>query len=226
MLMGAARTKMAPTANSMDTLKYFALIPLLFALKSCGSGNTSPASLFEIQLEGKRTEFKQNETVGISLKNKRGKTIDAVTYTIDGKELQVNDDKITLDLSTLGNKSLKAQVKFEENAVEVSKKIKVLAENSPVLYTYEIINEYPHDIKAYTQGLEFHNDTLYESTGKKGAVLPTENCLPIGQGARTNRFGRSILWRGTYHYEQPNLPVNLAKQGRVYIWPGQFYKNE
>ena len=36
------------------------------------------------------------------------------------------------------------------------------------VYSYEIVNTFPHDKKAFTQGLEFHNDTLYETTGKKG----------------------------------------------------------
>lgn len=38
-------------------------------------------------------------------------------------------------------------------------------------YTYEIVNTYQHDPKAFTQGLVFHNGFLYESTGgsrKKG----------------------------------------------------------
>lgn len=37
--------------------------------------------------------------------------------------------------------------------------------NVPV-YTYEIVNTYRHDPKAFTQGLVFHNGFLYESTGE------------------------------------------------------------
>ena len=36
---------------------------------------------------------------------------------------------------------------------------------TPLSYTYEIINTYPHDKTAFTQGLEFYNGFLYESTG-------------------------------------------------------------
>jgi glutaminyl-peptide cyclotransferase len=32
-------------------------------------------------------------------------------------------------------------------------------------YTYEIVNTYPHDPKAFTQGLVYHNGFLYEGTG-------------------------------------------------------------
>src|SRR5688500_5859576 len=33
---------------------------------------------------------------------------------------------------------------------------------------YEVVNKYPHDPKAFTQGLIFHNGFLYESTGQEG----------------------------------------------------------
>mgnify|MGYP000067714567 CR=1 FL=1 len=39
---------------------------------------------------------------------------------------------------------------------------------TPTVYSYEIINVYPHDINAYTQGLEFYNGVLYESVGRYG----------------------------------------------------------
>jgi glutamine cyclotransferase len=37
------------------------------------------------------------------------------------------------------------------------------------VYGYEIVNTFPHDPKAFTQGLLFHNGYLYESTGQEGA---------------------------------------------------------
>lgn len=36
-------------------------------------------------------------------------------------------------------------------------------------YTYEVVNTYPHDPNAFTQGLVFHQGLLYESTGLNGA---------------------------------------------------------
>jgi glutaminyl-peptide cyclotransferase len=38
----------------------------------------------------------------------------------------------------------------------------------PKVYTFNIINEYPHDMTSYTQGLEFYKGELYESTGQHG----------------------------------------------------------
>ena len=123
-----------------------------------------------LKLNFRKTQkgFVQNENVAVVLKNKKEKTIDKVTYSIDGVELPVTDGKINLNVSHLGNKILKADIAYEESTAEISKNVKILAANPPKIYTYEIINEYPHDNRAYTQGLEFHNDTLYESTGKNG----------------------------------------------------------
>jgi len=36
-------------------------------------------------------------------------------------------------------------------------------------YSYEVINTYPHDPGAFTQGLVFHQGLLYESTGLNGS---------------------------------------------------------
>ena len=152
----------------MNIVKFFTLSSFLLFFLACGEGNTSATSLFDIQLEGNKKQFQQNESTAISINNKKEKMIDKVTYSIDGVQLPINDNKMTLNTSKLGNKTLKAVVEYEGTSVELSKKIKILAEHAPQVYTYEIVNEYPHDIKAYTQGLEFHNDTLYESTGKKG----------------------------------------------------------
>lgn len=37
--------------------------------------------------------------------------------------------------------------------------------NKPKVYTYEIVKTYPHDSKAFTQGLVYYNGFLYEGTG-------------------------------------------------------------
>ena len=44
----------------------------------------------------------------------------------------------------------------------------VFADTPPDIYTYRLLNSYPHDKNAYTQGLEFYKGMLYESTGQYG----------------------------------------------------------
>ncbi|GHT12880.1 glutaminyl-peptide cyclotransferase [Bacteroidia bacterium] len=53
--------------------------------------------------------------------------------------------------------------------------------NLPRQYTYNVVHAYPHDDRAYTQGLEFHNGTLYESTGVYGQSALRKVALETGR---------------------------------------------
>jgi glutaminyl-peptide cyclotransferase len=48
-------------------------------------------------------------------------------------------------------------------------------------FTYEVIKAYPHDPEAYTQGLVFHQDVLFESTGLNGRSSIRKVDLPTGK---------------------------------------------
>jgi len=149
-------------------VKLFSAFGFFLFFLGCGD-TTNPSKLFDIQLEGNKTKFQQNQEVGVSIKNKKDLDITRVSYFIDGKEILLTNGKLKLDMPTLGNKVLVANIGLEGQSVDLRKKIRLLASNPPEVYTYEIINAYPHDVSAYTQGLEFNNGVLYESTGKKGA---------------------------------------------------------
>ena len=151
----------------MNFIKFFVPVIITMLFLAC-EGDPKPKQLFEIELAGNTNEFSNQESVAVSIKNKKGKTIDKISYSIDGKVLEVKGDKLSLDITRLGQKELKAVIEYEGNTAEITKKIKVLSGTAPEIYTYEIVNEYPHDLNAFTQGLEFYNDTLYESTGSGG----------------------------------------------------------
>jgi len=148
----------------MNAIKILPIYALLFLFASCGAEKNTV--LFQINTKG--NQFQRNQKVNVSIANLEKKDIKNEVYSIDGKALTETGGQILLDVEKLGNKTLSAEVSHDDTSTYVTKVIKVLAEKVPELYTYEIINEYPHDNKAYTQGLEFHNDTLYEGTGQKG----------------------------------------------------------
>jgi len=152
----------------MKTLFISSIAFVIALLGSCGSSNSTTSDLFEIQLQDDKREFQQHDEVKISLKNKKNTSIETISYFIDGEPITLNNDVFTLDMQELGVKTIKAVINYDGEIGEITKEIRVLAKNSPEVYTYEIINEFPHDINAFTQGLEFYKDTLYESTGKKG----------------------------------------------------------
>ncbi|MFD0797536.1 glutaminyl-peptide cyclotransferase [Maribacter chungangensis] len=152
----------------MHHLKILYVLCFLAFVASCGSGNQKPSELFDITLEGNKTTLQHGDKLGVSIKNLSDKEIQNVTYKIDGTTLEPDGNKLQFNIQKLGNKKLTASITYDEKTVEIFKNIKVLAAKAPEIYTYTIINEFPHDNRAYTQGLEFYNDTLYEGTGKRG----------------------------------------------------------
>jgi glutamine cyclotransferase len=52
-------------------------------------------------------------------------------------------------------------------------------ENSSDVIQFDLVKAFPHDVKAFTQGLVVENGTLFESTGQKGSWI-AEVDLPTG----------------------------------------------
>lgn len=46
--------------------------------------------------------------------------------------------------------------------------VNLLSDITPVSYRFRVVKSYPHDRKAYTQGLVYHNGFFYEGTGQQG----------------------------------------------------------
>jgi glutamine cyclotransferase len=68
-------------------------------------------------------------------------------------------------------------------------------------YTVEVVRSYPHDPRAFTEGLLFHNGFLYESTGRNGQSSIRQVDLETGKVVRqrnldANYFGEGIaIWK-------------------------------
>ncbi|MBA7645645.1 hypothetical protein ES703_53403 [subsurface metagenome] len=58
-------------------------------------------------------------------------------------------------------------------------------------YTYEVINTFPHDQKAFTQGLVFENGALYEGTGLPGRSTLRKVELETGRVLKTHKLSPS-----------------------------------
>jgi glutamine cyclotransferase len=52
---------------------------------------------------------------------------------------------------------------------------------APVRYSFSIVNTYPHDPRAFTQGLLYRDGVLYESTGQHGASSLRKVQLETGE---------------------------------------------
>ncbi len=75
------------------------------------------------------------------------------------------------------------------------------------IYGYEVVNTYPHDPKAFTEGLFYHDGFLYESTGGRDAGESTLRKVELTTGKvvqkwtlPTGQFGEGIAMIGDKIY--------------------------
>lgn len=149
-----------------------AIITLIGILNSCGDGKKNKESLFSIDDSQFKVMYHSDESVSLALTNPKNKTIDSVVYQINDQKIGAvkNNNKFDYSLSKekFGEHSLKATVYFEGDKIDTETKLTLVSSIEPKLLNYKIVNTYPHNSDAFTEGLEFHGDYLYESTGSGG----------------------------------------------------------
>ncbi len=145
----------------MQISKYFILLYLSAVLISCGDTNTAKQTGLSINTKVKSLML--GDTLALSIDNPKKLDITNVSYELDGESIDKNE---VLNDITLGEKTITATVSYGDKTETLTKSIKVFNNIIPAIYTYEVVNTYPHDITSYTQGLEFYNGDLYESTGQ------------------------------------------------------------
>jgi glutamine cyclotransferase len=83
--------------------------------------------------------------------------------------------------------------------------------------TYRIINTYPHDPCAFTQGLVFEGGFLYEGTGRRGQSSLRKVELQTGEVLKIHRLKDRFFGEGITIYEDRIIQLTYAAQlGFVY----------
>ena len=221
---------------------------IIVAALISGCGNSSkPIKHFLIQTNANKNVISNTDTLKLSLSNPSNKKIDSVNYVMNNSAVA---DIFSLQNSSLGEKMIKAEVFYDGKKEVALQKVIVVNGSTPELYTYELLNTYPHDITSYTQGLEFYNGVLYESTGQYGesklraldykndAILNNVNLSRsyFGEGLTvlndkiyqlTWKEGRGLIYDvntfetlGSFNYGQSKEGWGLCNDGR------QLYKTD
>lgn len=149
----------------MSSTKLFIITVLSLLLWTCGDNPNGKKSSFSITTSAKNNTIALGEPLKLSIQNPKNKTINSVSYKVNTTPVEENFEVKDLPL---GEHTLTATVNYDNSSEEISTKLTILNDAAPKIYSYKILNEYPHDITSYTQGLEFHDGVLYESTGQYG----------------------------------------------------------
>lgn len=150
---------------------FYGLFLISILLGSCNGAVTSKKNNPSFSIIPNKAVYQLNERVTFDFsKNHFEEKIVSENYQIQGRTLIQTNGSYTLDSLKLGKHFLEATLTSVSGKIyKMQKEITILASESPQIYTYRIVKEYPHDPTAYTQGFEFFGDTLIESTGQYGA---------------------------------------------------------
>lgn len=133
-----------------------------FSVISC---KTTSKLEFDNPKAGQRVTY--GETVRIALRFPN-ENLDSVVYSIDGAVYERKQDTASVMLDTrkfpYGDRSLTARV-YVDGKEEVAYSSIMILPPAPKNYSFEVVNSYPHATDAFTQGLEFKDGYIYESTG-------------------------------------------------------------
>jgi len=88
---------------------------------------------------------------------------------------------------------------------------------TPVVYTYRVVNTYPHDPNAFTQGLVFENGLLYEGTGLNGRSTLRKVQLETGNILQIHKLPDKFFGEGITIYKDRIIQLTFRSNvGFVY----------
>jgi glutamine cyclotransferase len=124
----------------------------------------------ELVAPEKGHHFQIGESIEFEITHKADEgVIDSAFAIYNGNKFVLEGNKWTLNnVQIIGKQNIRLTAYVEGKAESLQPSIIVLPNRSPIEYNYQIVNTYPHDQSAWTQGLFFHHEQLYESTGQNG----------------------------------------------------------
>jgi len=196
------------------------LIAIFFlTTPGCGPGNGSSKGRPEIQKQASRISSLLEPSASLTLP--LGEEIRLVlsvpdTVTVDsvqvfmGGELKLNIPGSSLGesqedyefmLSTegeyTGKSGLRLRLFFAGGGSENhSRQLTFLSDVVPLEFSYQVVKEYPHDVSAYTQGLEYVDGEIYEGTGNYGTSSLRRVSLETGEVDKQRDLDQSLFGEG------------------------------
>ncbi len=127
--------------------------------------DSNPNSRFNIQVKSLNERISIGDEISIDVISTNNKIIDSLRYYINGK---IVTSRIQLIDYKVGENEASVEIFSNNESFLINKKFDIYSNTEPEIMTYKIVDEYKHDESAYTQGLEFYKNQLYESTGLNG----------------------------------------------------------
>lgn len=190
----------------------FSSVILIAAMFGCGSRQVEEPEVKKVEVVAHRasaiispvngTAFTAGEKIEIIIESKRSiNEIDSISFFADGEVLATGQNLMSFkwdsENSRVGSIPLRVQVFYSDGTVDLNQVvITIKSDIIPVWYTFEVINSFPHDITAFTQGLVYDAGYLYESTGQYGQSSLRKVQLETGKIVRHISLDRDLFGEG------------------------------
>ena len=168
---------------------------------------TLAASLINIEEPADGAEFSSGEEIKMVLSLRGDKEPDSVRVFFDGKALITLHDSI-LEYSIDTESARLGKIPLKIMAYESGKRPQILthfislkSDIKPGIYSYRVVNDYPHDKTAYTQGLLYHNGYFYESTGQEGQSSVRKVEIETGEILKIHNLESKFFGEGLVIYD-------------------------
>jgi len=146
------------------------LTGIAFVISCKNSGSQTQVLSFKTPEQGQG--YGLGEDVKVQLDVPADEKISNISYLLDGKVVGTKNDATALTIKTdslsLGYKLITAIVDNGSKKDTATINIVLKSAVKPTQFSYKVINTFPHDTSSYTQGLEYHNGRLLESSGEYG----------------------------------------------------------
>jgi len=191
--------------------RLFAFPVLVFAFAACGNRNGITAN----QLPEKRSlpkvttllnpaeglKLHTGDSVVVELAVPDTVLVDSVEVFINGKKEKTIAGTLLTEIPTVsmstGKAGIRTRVYLSNGQMEThSRQVILLSDIVPVEYGYRVVNVYPHDVRAYTQGLEYEDGVLYEGTGQKNESSLRKVRLETGEILKIRNLDGDIFGEG------------------------------
>ena len=186
------------------------LVVFLLVLHACGPGNGVPDKNQGISAQVKATRLEQpagplsvpvGEQITVRLAVPDTVAVDSVQLFLGGALQQTLTEALQTSLSSggmpTGVTGLRTRVFLSGGRTEShSQQITLLSDVKPVEYGYRVVNAYPHDPEAYTQGIQYADGWLFEGTGNYGRSSLRRVELETGKVRQIRSLDESLFGEG------------------------------
>lgn len=149
------------------------------------------------------------------------------TIAADSIVLNINNNRVgqlyelahTIETNnlTLGSHLLRATAWHNGQRQTASVGFKLKANRTPKQLKYKVVNTFPHDTEAYTQGLFYYNGDLIESTGQNGLSTLRRVEIETGKVIQSVNLERKYFGEGATIIDNEIYQITwTSRKGFVY----------